>query len=92
MNEIIVTDNELQDLSDYMGAQFLNEFIPLPGVSKEYQKEVNEICKETEHSSILFPWSSFNFVEDDSLEEISGKCCSDCGQILVWDLPTGHNL
>jgi hypothetical protein len=72
-NGIRVSDEELNEFSNEIGSKYLDQFIPLPNLSTEEQKERMVSCKEHEDAEY---WERDNGKH--------GWCCSDCGKVIQW--------
>jgi len=74
MEGIRVSDNELDILAKLMGSKFLDEYIPIPKVSLEIQKDLVNTCKD--HNNQVSYWERDN--------RKHGWCCSHCGTVIQW--------
>lgn len=71
---IEVTEQQQTDFAMKTGAQFIDNFIPLPEKSNAEQVQtINNICT---HDNDLIYWEN----------ELGahGWCCEDCGKVLQW--------
>jgi hypothetical protein len=84
---ILTNTDEQAQLSIVLGSKYLDEYIPLPGLTVEQQKHKIGSCTVLGHSEVS---GTGNVAHGEAVEYWEnekgshGWCCINCGKVVQW--------